>query len=311
MAASEVPASTILIVGSSGNLGAEVLRRLVADAREVRALARTPDREATLRSLGVQPVRGDLAEPSSLRPACEGVQIVIATAHALLGRGRQRHERVDDQGHRALIDAARDAGVRHFIYTSVLGASPAHPLDFWRTKAAIEAYLKASGMDYTIVRPSAFMETHAQMLLGAGVLKNGTARILGKGEDLFNVVAAVDVAQLIVRAVIDARFRNRTVEIGGPDNLTRKQIVELYGRLAGVTPSVSCMPLGVVKVLAAVLGPIHPGIGRVMRMAIVTEGVDQSFDVAPLLAEFPMPLTRLEDFVRARVNESRQPNSQG
>jgi uncharacterized protein YbjT (DUF2867 family) len=137
------------------------------------------------------------------------------------------------------------------------------------------------------------------------VLKNGTARILGKGEDRINLVAAGDVARLIVRAVSDARFRNRTVEIGGPDNLTRKQVVELYGRLAGVTPRISCMPLPVVKTLGAVLGLLHPGIGRVMRMAAASEGVDQSFDPATLLAEFPMPLTRLEDFVRERVNESR------
>lgn len=306
MATSQRPAPTILLVGSSGNLGALVLRLLLAEPRTVRALARTPAREAALRSLGVEPVRGDLGDHASLRPACEGMATVIATAHALIGRGRQGHERVDDQGHRALIDAAREAGVRHFIYTSVLGASPTHPLDFWRTKAAIEDYLKASGMDYTIMRPSAFMETHAHMLLGAGVLKNGKARILGKGDDRINLVAAADVARLIVRATSEARLRNRTIEIGGPDNLTRRQVVELYGRLAGVTPAVSCMPIGVAKVLAAVLGPLHPGIGRVMRMAIVTEGVNQSFDAAPLLAEFPMSLTRLEDFVRARVNESQQ-----
>ena len=106
--------------------------------------------------------------------------MVIATAHSLLGKGKYSSEKVDDKGHRDLIDAAKVAGVQHFIYTSVIGASLDSPIDFWRTKASVENYLKKSGLTYTILRGSAFMEFHVHEMIGKSVLAKGKASIFGK-----------------------------------------------------------------------------------------------------------------------------------
>ena len=84
-----------------------------------------------------------------------------------------RQKRVDDRGHRALIDAARSQGVKRFVYTSALGVSPNHPIDFYRAKYAIEQYLQASGLEHVILRPSAFMEWHAHMFNGKSILEKG------------------------------------------------------------------------------------------------------------------------------------------
>src|SRR5215212_9391801 len=130
----------ILVVGSTGALGRKVTRSLVASGEHVRAMSRVIARTDELKALGAKPVRGDLRDPDSLEFALRGVKTVVAAAHAILGRGDESSEKIDDEGHRTLIEQAKAAGVEHFIYTSVIGASRDHELDFMRTKAKIEDY---------------------------------------------------------------------------------------------------------------------------------------------------------------------------
>ena len=291
----------IAIVGATGTLGRELTLLALAGGRRVAAVTRHPARAAELARAGAEVRAGDLTDADSLRRACAGADVVVAAAHGMLGRGRYRSELVDDAGHRALIDAARAAGATHFLYISVLGASPRHPIDFWRTKHRVEDYLKASGTSCTILRPAAFMETHAHSLLGKAVLEGKTAVVLGRGETPVNFVAARDVAHVAVTALDDTRLRGRTLEVGGPENLTRNEVAELYGRIAGRAPRVRHIPVGALRALAPVAERLHPGIGRVVRTALVSETTDQTFDPTGLLREVPMRLMRLEDFARQRA----------
>ncbi len=291
----------ILIVGATGILGQETARLLVEAGHHVRALVRSPEKAADLKEAGAEVMQGDLLDPQSLERACEGVEVVLAAAHAILGRGTYRSEHVDGTGHRALIDAAHVAGVQHFVYTSILGAALDHPVDFWRTKHSVEQYLQASGLDYTILRPTAFMEYHAHEFLGKAILKRGKVTILGRGNNPMNFVAAGDVARFAVLALTDARARGKTIEIGGPDNMTKNQVARLYGRLAGRTPRVRHPPPPVLRVAAALLKPLHPGLSRIMYLSAVVDTTHQTFDPSRTLDEYPMTLTRLADFARERV----------
>src|SRR6185503_17519311 len=161
----------ILVVGATGNLGRKVVRSLRASGEEVRAMTRVISKADELKALGAQPVRGDLTDPESLDFALRGTRAVVLAAHSILGRGAESSEAVDDEGHRALIDRAKSAGVEHIVYTSILGASHDHPLDFGRTKARIEDHLRDSGIAYTILRPASFMEIHAYQLIGKAVFE--------------------------------------------------------------------------------------------------------------------------------------------
>ncbi len=294
----------ILIVGTTGNLGRATARQLLAAGHRVRALVRTPEQAAALQQRGADVVQGDLLDPASLARACQGVESVLAAAHSMLGRGRYRSEHVDDAGHRALIDAAKAAGVQHFVYASILGAAPDHPVDFWRTKYTIEQYLKASGLGYTILRPAASMEHHAHEFLGKSILQRGNVTILGRGNNPTNFIAARDVARFAVMALTDARARGKTIEIGGPENMTKNQVAALYGRLSGRTPKVRHLPPALLRGAAAVLKPLHPGISRIMYVSAVVDTTDQTFDPSRTLKDYPVTLTRLEDFIRERVAEA-------
>lgn len=291
----------ILIVGITGVLGRETARQLLAAGHKVRGLTRNPAIAEDLKQMGVEIVQGDLIDVESLRKACQDVDAVLACAHQLMGTGVYRSEAVDDKGHHALIDAAKAAGVKHFVYTSAQHAAPNHPTDFYRSKAKVEAYLKNSGLSYSILRPPALMEWHVHNLLGASILATGKTTIFGSGNNPTNFMAARDVAHLAVIALTDSRMKGCIIEMGGPDNVTKNQIADMYGRFTGKKPKVTNVPTGVMKIMAPIMRPFQPVISRLMTLSVWGDTTDQTFNPAAMLAEFPMTLTHVEDFIREQV----------
>lgn len=297
----------VLVVGATGALGRPVVRLLRERGVPVRALCRHPAQAADLAALGAEVVAGDLAEAGSLQRACAGATRVLAAAHAILGRGRWRSEAVDDAGHRALIAAARAAGVRRFVYTSAFGAGPEHPIDFFRTKHAVEQAVRHSGLDAVVLRPTAFMEQHVHLFNGAAVLAQGKARLIGPGTKPRNFVCAADVARLAVRALLDDPPPFRTLDIGGHDHASNAEVAALYAREAGITPRAAHLPLAAARLIGMLAAPLHPGISRIMKlMSLPDEATTERFDEAAALEErYGVRLTRLAEFVQARVAEHR------
>lgn len=293
----------ILIVGVTGVLGRETARQLLAAGHKVRGLTRNPANAADIKQLGAEIVQGDLIDADSLKRACQGVEQVLFAAHAILGTGKYTSEAVDDAGTRALIDIAKAAGVKHFVYLSLKDALPSHPTDFFRTKVKMEGYLKTSGLSYTILRPSAFMEHHVHNLLGATILTMGKTTIYGAGNNPNNFIAGRDIARLAVIALTDPRLKNRSIDVGGPDNVTKNQIAEMYGRFFGRKPKVAHVPTGVMKVMGPILRPVQPVLSRLMSISVWADTEDISFDTTAMLQEFPMTLTRVEDFIREQVKK--------
>ena len=292
----------ILIVGGSGFLGREVTRLLLSQGKRVRVLVRTPAKIEDLKQAGAEVVQGDLTNQPSLTRACQGVDRVLAAANSFLGKGKNKAEAVDEAGHRALIDAAKLSGVTHFVYMSMLGVSPEHPFDYARMKYSIEEYLKASGLSYTILRSAWYMEQNVHLYNGKSILESGKTSLLGNGTKLRNFIAVRDVAQFGVLALLDRKLKNCTIDIGGPQNATNNQVAELYGKLAGITPKVSHMPPLMAKAMSVVLKPFQPGISRIMYLnSLPDEAFDETFDPAPLLSEFQMHLTTLEEFICERI----------
>lgn len=296
----------ILVVGATGALGRPTVQLLREKGVAVRALCRHPARAADLAALGAEVVAGDLTDAASLQDACRGSTRVMAAAHGLLGRGRWRSEAVDDLGHRALIAAAREAGVQRFVYTSALGVARDHPVDFFRTKHAIEQVLRASGMASVVLRPSAFMEQHVHEFNGAALLAKGQAKLIGTGTKKRNFVAASDVARLAVRALLDEPLPFRLLEIGGPGNYSNTEVAELYARLSGKPLRISRLPAGAARLISGVARPLHPGLARLMRvLSLPDDAFNESWSgCAALEREMGVKMTPVEAFVRARIAEA-------
>lgn len=170
----------LLIVGATGVLGSAATKYFLHKKISVKAFVRNKDKAITLEKAGAGIFVGDITNTSSIAEACKDVDVIIATLHGMLSRGKNKSQLVDDRGHKNLIDAAVKAGAKHFIYSSVFGAAKDHPIDFFRTKYAIEQYLINSGLPYTILRLPAFMEWHVHNLLGSQFLKKERQQFLAR-----------------------------------------------------------------------------------------------------------------------------------
>jgi uncharacterized protein YbjT (DUF2867 family) len=293
----------ILIVGGTGALGSAAARLFLQRGQQVRIMTRDPRKAQAVESLGAEVVPGDLRDKPSLERACEKTEVVLAAAHSIMGRGPEASQKVDSLGHKWLINAAEAAGVHHFIYTSAFGASPTHPAAFYRIKYEVEQYLQHSRLAYTILRPTAFMDSHAHMLIGQPILENGKVSLFGRGGNPRNLVSAQDVAQFALEALENSHALDDIIEIGGPENWTAMDIVRLYEQFAGRRAKVSHVPLALLRLMAPVLRPFHPGLSQVMTSSIWFETTDQTFEPRPTLQKYPLPLTKLEDWVQAKVGQ--------
>lgn len=225
--------------------------------------------------------------------------MVLAAAHAFDGIGGNQPRAVDGAGNRALIDAARAAGVEHFVLTSILGARADHPVDLWRYKAAAEEHLRASGLSYTILRPTAFMELWA-MITGEPMLTRGTALIFGRGTNPINFVSVEDVARLAQIALDDPRARNQVIAIGGPENLSLTQLARLIARVSGHAARERHMPLALMRAMRVLARPVNPAFSRQIAAGIYMDTHDMTFDPTATLRRYPMELKRMEEVVRAQ-----------
>jgi NADH dehydrogenase len=296
----------ILIVGATGLLGRATALPLLAQGHAVRVLVRDRAKAGDLQRQGAEVVIGDLTDPRSLELACKGVERVFACAHSMLGRGQQASAQVDHVGHSALLVAARDAKVERFVYTSVMDARASHPIDFFRTKYEIEAVVKGSGMGFTILRPSAFMEQHVHKFNGQMLLEKGFTVIIGPGTKPRNFVAVRDVAPFAVQALAEDGLNGRTLEIGGPDNLSNSDVAAMYVVRAR-RGRVKHLPVGVARVMARVIRPLHEGIARVLDLSTVPDHLlPETWQPQKLLAEFARDLTSVDAFIDERVAEWRR-----
>src|SRR3712207_6813787 len=120
----------ILVVGATGVLGGMITRKLLEQGNDVRILVRPQSNYRPLVEAGAQPVFGDLKDRSSLDPAVEGIDTVVTTANSASRGGDDTVQSVDLEGNRNLVEAAAQAGVKHFIFTSALGADASSPVPF-------------------------------------------------------------------------------------------------------------------------------------------------------------------------------------
>ena len=283
-------------------LGRKLTRLLLAGGSQVRAMTRIVAHADELKSYGARPVRADLRDPDALEFALRGTRAVVASAHAMLGRGEASSEAIDYEGHRNLIDAAREAGVEHFVYVSVLGASLDHPIDFWRNKARVERYLADSGLTHTVIRPSAFMDLHAYQLIGKAVVEGKRVVLFGKGRNPRNFVAAEDVAKAISGILEIPAMRGQSIDMGGPENLSGHEVIEVFERVSGRKAKVTHVPIPALKAMSKAIRPVHPGISRVIQSGILSETTDQKFDPSQFRTRVPITLTTLEEWAKARTS---------
>jgi uncharacterized protein YbjT (DUF2867 family) len=255
----------ILVAGATGELGQAICRKLMERGGMVYGMVRAssdPAAIAALEAMGVTPVQVDLSDAESLREACSGCDSV-ASGMTAMGRPGESIERVDRDGQIALVTAAAEEGVERFVYVSYSGViGKDDPLTL--AKRAVERTLKHSGMTWTVLRPSYFMESWLSPALGFDVAA-GRARIFGSGRQPISWVTRDDVAQFAAEAVDSEEARNATIEIGGPEALSPLEAVAVFESVAGRRIEVETVPEEILHAqLAAAASPQDRSIAALM-----------------------------------------------
>ena len=288
----------ILVAGGTGMLGARVVRLLAGRGLPVRVLTRDPERARYLRGDLVEVVPGDILDARAVERAVVGARVVVSAVHGFAGRGDDSPRTVDHEGNRNLIRAARAAGVERFILLSGHGAAPDALMELQRMKALAEQELRASGLDWTIVRPTAFMETW-EMIVGEPLVRTGRTRIFGRGENPINFVSVADVARFVEVAAVDAALSGVVIEVGGPQNLTFRDFVRTFEAVTGRTAAVDALPLPMMRLMSVLMRRINPFLARQARAGVIMDTTDMTFDPAETSRRFPgITLTTLAAVVR-------------
>lgn len=266
----------ILVAGGTGTLGAALVPRLVERNLPVRVLTRAGEAPA-----GVEAVTGDIRMPADAARAVEGAQTVVSAVTGFGPARGQTSRSVDLEGNRTLFAAAREAGVEHVVLLSVHTAAPDHPIELFRMKFAAEQELRGSGLAWTIVRPTAYLETW-KMVLCDPLVQKGKTQVFGRGENPINFVSVQDVAAAVERAVVDPERRGQVLEVAGPENLTMNELVERYRQDPGRAGTVTHVPRAAMRVASVGLRAVNPAMAELVGAALVMDTTDMTAEPHPL-----------------------------
>jgi uncharacterized protein YbjT (DUF2867 family) len=290
----------ILITGGTGFVGSEI-RRQLAD-RELRLLVRDP---SSLADPGpAEVVRGDVLDPGSLAAAMAGINTVIHLVAIIEESGANTFDRVIRQGTANVVTAARAAGVKRFINMSALGAQSNSAFPYLNAKWAAEEAVRASGMDWTIFRPSVifgpgdgFVNVLANLVRKAPVIP-----VVGSGASKFQPVAVAEVAEAYKHALDDRATIGQTYELGGGEIYSYEQMLDLIAEHLNKRKPKLHMPVGLMKVVVNLSSPlpksIRPPVTKEqLKMLALDNCTDQSA-TTNLIGREPLSLRHGLDYIK-------------
>ncbi len=293
------------VVGGTGILGGMITQRLLGENREVRILVRhnSPAEAMAMQGMatspdaligaGARPVFADLKDRASLDAVCDGIDTLITTANSAMRSGEDNVNTVDRQGNRNLIEAAKAAGVKQFIFVSFLGADPNHPVPLFQAKAETEKALMESGLTYTILSPNFFMESWVGMVVGIPLQAGQPITLVGEGGRLHSLISIGDVAAFAVAAVNHPAAINQRIILGGPEPLSWRDIVDTFSQVLDQKLAIQFVPPG---------GPI-PGLPDIVPGVLASmETYDSSIPMEEIARTFGVQQTTLTAFAQRMLS---------
>lgn len=245
-----------VVAGASGLVGRCVVRRLRDGGWHVRGITRDPRR---LEGACDEVVCADARRPGALHGCCDGAEAVVsclgASVELALGRGWRGYMAVDVPANRALIQEAQRAAVRRFVYVSVFGAKERPGVNYFRAHAEVERALEAAGIEHAVVRPAGIFGAFLPLVMMA---KRGPLPQIGDGSARTNPVHEDDVAQVCVAAL---EGPPAALDVGGPEVLTRRRILEMACEAAGKPVRLRPAPAWTMRMAGRITRPVHPRMG--------------------------------------------------
>ena len=291
---------TILVTGGTGFVGGHVVHELRAQERPVRLLVRAPRSGARAAGLGAELVQGDMTDADSLRRAVEGCRAVVHLVAIRRGRP-QDFERLMVQGTRDLLAAAKEAGVERFVHMSAAGTSEqtAQVVPYFRAKWESEQAVAASGLAYTIFRPSFVFggDGGALPMFMRHVRYSPVTPVIGAGLQKVQPVWVDDLARHLAAAIDRPEAANRIFELGGPDVVTWNELYARIAKVLGKRRGRLNIPSGLLRAGAGLTERLPGAPITRDELAMIEAGDNVASDTAAV-DTFALPLVPLDEQIR-------------
>jgi NADH dehydrogenase len=250
----------ILVTGGTGFVGRHLVQRMRKEGLAVRAVVRDPGKAQPLKDLGVDVVEGNIADKASLERAASGVERVVHLVGIIQEAPGVTFHDVHVEGTRNLLGVAKKAGVRHFFHQSALGTRPGAKSAYHKTKWEAEELVRASGIPYTVLRPSLIYGPGDlfTVRMSALIRLSPVLPVIGPGKAKVQPIFIDDVVTCILKAVTSDSFLNEMYELGGPEQLTYEEIFRAIAAAMAVRKPVLHLPLFFMKAAARVLETVLP-----------------------------------------------------
>ena len=264
----------IFLTGSTGFVGSHLLRRLLSDGHQVRALVRTKGGLSSCSGM-LEEVEGDLAS-ADLSHEMVGCDAVINLVGIIYEQGRRTFEAVHHIGTRNLVEAARHNDLRRFVQMSALGARANNATIYHTTKFAAEEEVRSSGLQHVILRPSlifgpgsAFIKQMIRIMRAVPFIRP----VPGTGEYRFRPIHVSDVLECFAQSLTNPTATNQTVEVVGGEELTLNEVTTILSDCLQLRKVPVHLPMPLMKTAASVFSsmPMKPPVTSV-QLRMLEEG---------------------------------------
>ncbi len=294
----------ILVTGATGFIGKRLTKALLADGRSVRCMVRKPSAETPG---SAEKACGDLLEPGTLAPIFDGVDTVYYLVHSMAG-GRAGFERRDREAADNFVHAAETAGVRRVIYLGGLGETGDRLSEHLKSRLEVADILRSGKFATTFLR--------AAVIVGAGGASFELVRGLVKRLPVMitplwvstkcQPIAVDDVISYLTGCLKDERTAGRTFDIGGPEIITYRDMMERFARLEGKSLLIIPVPVLTPKLSSywvALFSPVPPSVSMPLIEGLGNEVICRDNSIRDLI---PLRLTTYDEAVRQALLEELQ-----
>jgi len=294
-----VPKTSLMVIGGTGTLGRQVVRKALDDGYDVRCIVRPRPYPADfLRDWGVTVVNADLTDKSSIPAALVGIHTIIDCATA---RPEESTKEIDWEGKVALIQSAQAMGIQRYMFCSIHDCDKYPNVPLMNIKHKTEQFLAESGLDFTVLRMCGFM----QAVIGnyaVPVLEEQT--VWGTSDTTRTAyLDATDCAKMVLAALRQEATVGRTITLAGPETFTVGQVIEMCEDLSDSEANVSNVPVWLLKGTRGVLGSFQWAKDATDRLAfadllsndtIISAPMEETYE---LLGMNPSETTKLKEYL--------------
>ncbi len=233
----------VLVAGATGYLGAFVAREFKTRGHFVRALARSPEKLGQLAAEVDEVVQGEVTQPATIEQLCVGIDVVFSSIGITKQQGRLTFADVDYQGNKNLLEVAKRAGVKKFIYVSALHGANLRHLDIVRAHEDFVQELKNSGLDFAVLRPTGYFSDMGEVF---DMARKGRVYLIGRGDNRINPIHGADLA---VRCVDAMNSGQPEIDLGGPETMTWREIATLALRTQEKPIKITSIPIWIMRLV--------------------------------------------------------------